>query len=181
MAKKDSIVITNALGTFTFSAIMTDLGSEVDANPTLSGNEAALAGIGVNGTNYAVKTYLPFNSSWVTDGTIKQFCDSVNGDASAVAAKVYLGELTCSDLPDQNLVNVDAVVEVIDGEGTSGKVIHVTVTSGSIAPYRWEYTYWNNGVNVSGWVKFAQGWTVTQNQDGQELGYDTYTITLQGD
>ncbi|MBR5286216.1 MAG: hypothetical protein IKU30_04895, partial [Clostridia bacterium] len=44
--------------------------------------------------------------------------------------------------------------EVMDGTGTSGKVIHLVLTSGNVSPYRWEYTYWNDGSNVSGWVAF---------------------------
>lgn len=97
-----------------------------------------------------VVTNHPFNPNWVTNGTIAQFCASVDADADATAGMSYLGELTCSDLPFSG--NADAVVEIIDGSGTSGKVIHVRLTSGNVAPYRWEYTYWNSGANVSGWI-----------------------------
>lgn len=123
---KDSIVIENALGTFTFSATMT-------------GDESA---------------YKTFPKTWTVDSTIKAFCDCINDDASADAGMVYLGELLCSDLPSASLVNADAVVEIISNQELSGKVIHISITSGSIAPYRWEYTYWNGGSNVSGWIAF---------------------------
>lgn len=98
-------------------------------------------------------TFKTFNPDWVTDSTTAAFCASVNSDPEAVAGMVYLGELTCSDLPFNG--NADAVVEIIDGTGTSGKVIHIVITSGNISPYRWEYTYWNDGTNVSGWIGFA--------------------------
>ena len=71
---------------------------------------------------------------------------------------VFLGEIKCSDLHNLpggvNLVNGEAVVEIIKGTGTSGKTIHISLTSGNRTPYRWEYTYWNNGSNVSGWKGF---------------------------
>ena len=108
-----------------------------------------------DGSIHALKTsYIPFKSAWTTNGTIKQFCDDVNADADAVDGMVYLGELACSDLPT-GLVNVDTVVEIINGSGTSNKVIHVICTSGNVFPYRWEYTYWNSGNNISGWINFG--------------------------
>lgn len=106
-------------------------------------------------------TFKTFNSDWVTDSTTAAFCASVNSDPEAVAGMAYLGELTCSDLPFNG--NADAVVEIIDESGTSGKVIHIVITSGNIAPYRWEYTYWNDGANVSGWIAFATTDTVQAN------------------
>lgn len=106
-------------------------------------------------------TFKTFNSDWVTDSTTAAFCASVNSDPEAVAGMAYLGELTCSDLPFNG--NADAVVEIIDGSGTSGKIIHIVITSGNIAPYRWEYTYWNDGANVSGWIAFATTDTVQAN------------------
>ena len=42
----------------------------------------------------------------------------------------------------------------MNGTGTSNKVIHLILTSGNVAPYRWEYTYWNNGSNISGWISW---------------------------
>jgi len=98
-------------------------------------------------------TFKVFNPDWVTDSTTAAFCASVNSDPEAVAGIAFLGELTCSDLPFNG--NADAVVEIIDGTGTSGKVIHIVITSGNISPYRWEYTYWNDGLNVSGWIAYA--------------------------
>lgn len=60
------------------------------------------------------------------------------------------------------MVNAEVVVEIMSGTGTSGKVIHLVLTSGNRAPYRWEYTYWNNGSNISGWIGFQPELNSTQ-------------------
>ena len=113
-----------------------------------------------------VRTYKAFPSAWstYTTQTIANFCAAVNADATAVEGMAYLGELRCSDLP-AGLANVEAVVEVVDGTGTSGKTIHIVITSGNVTPYRWEYTYWNNGSNVSGWIGFQPKLTAGANID----------------
>lgn len=98
-------------------------------------------------------TYRPFHDTWATNSTTAAFCAAVNADATATAGMAYLGEVTFSDLPS-SIVNAEVVCEVMDGTGTSGKVIHLVLTSGNVSPYRWEYTYWNDGSNVSGWVAF---------------------------
>ena len=108
-----------------------------------------------------------FPSSWNTSETTAQFCASVDADPTAVAGMSYLGELTCSDLPFNG--NADAVVEIVEGSGTSGKVIHIIITSGNIAPYRWEYTYWNSGTNVSGWIPFLYAPPYPQDNGTYEL------------
>ena len=99
-------------------------------------------------------SYSPFPSDWTVNGTIKEFCDDINADENAIDGMAYVGELNCSDLPT-GLSNVDTKVEIISGSGTSNKVIHVICTSGNVSPYRWEYTYWNSGENLSGWVTFG--------------------------
>ena len=125
-----------------------------------------------------------FNPSWTTNSTIADFCADVNADSDAVAGMLYLGELTCSDLPFVG--NADAVVEIVDGTGTSGKVIHIGITSGNVSPYRWEYTYWNNGSNVSGWISFMPSGSVEANPTlagteaeltGLQVGNTKYKIT----
>ena len=162
------------------SVIPDDVGTEVVANPTGTATDD-LTKIQVGETIYAIPntTYNPFPNTWTTTGTIAQFCAAVNADSTAVAGMAYLGELRCSDLP-ASLVNVEAVVEVIDGTGTSGKVIHITITSGNVLPYRWEYTYWNNGTNVSGWKTWlsTEGGTVTGNIT---MGNNTALMGLYGD
>lgn len=97
-----------------------------------------------------------FPSSWPTTNatSTKAFCDVVNADSTAIQGKSYLGEVYWSDLPS-SLVNCEVVVEIMAGTGTSNKVIHLTISSGNVNPYRWEYTYWNNGSNVSGWIAFS--------------------------
>ena len=107
-----------------------------------------------------VRAYKAFPSSWNTKATssytTKQLCDTINADANAVEGTAWLGEIRCSDISDPGvaLVNGEVVVEVIKGTGTSGKVIHLILSSGNKSPYRWEYTYWNNGSNTSGWKGF---------------------------
>lgn len=105
--------------------------------------------------NMDIATNQAFPTSWPTTSatTTKAFCDAVNADSSAVAGMSYLGEVRWSDLPS-TLVNAEVVVEIMHGTGTSGKVIHLVLTSGNLAPYRWEYTYWNNGSNTSGWIGY---------------------------
>lgn len=115
-----------------------------------------------------LKTYQTFRSTWTTNGTILEFCDDVNADANTSEGMGYIGELRCSDLPFHG--NADTLVEIIQGSGVSNKVIHIIITSGNVYPYRWEYTYWNNGLNVSGWIAFATTETVQANPilDGTE-------------
>lgn len=130
--------------------------------------------------NLAITTYQSFNTNWTTSDTIDAFCANVDADASAVEGMAYLGELTCSDLPFAG--NADTVVEVMSGSGTSGKAIHITITSGDIVPHRWDYTYWNNGQKTSGWVAAAQveaNPTMTGTEDvlsGIEINGTKYTV-----
>lgn len=100
-------------------------------------------------------TFEAFPASWPTSSsyTTAQFCAAVNSDADAVQGKGYLGEVRWSDLPS-SMVNAEVQVEIMSGTGTSNKTIHLICTSGNRPPYRWEYTYWNNGSNTSGWVGF---------------------------
>ena len=148
-----------------------------DTNGNLVVNDVPVGAIPVekitdkNGNKVEISTYKTFPNDWTTNGTIAQFCASVNADANAVAGLVYLGELTCSDLPFNG--NADAQVEIIDGTGTSGKVIHIVITSGNVAPYRWEYTYWNDGTNTSGWITFG-GDIVTLNSTSGTLSDGDY-------
>lgn len=54
MGKKDTIVVTNPLGEFEFSAIMSDVGTEVTPNPPTTGTEDNLSSIGIDETTYKV-------------------------------------------------------------------------------------------------------------------------------
>ena len=112
--------------------------------------------------NLSINTYQPFPNMWTTDSTTVAFCSDVNADTSAVEGMAYLGELYCSDLPFNG--NADAVVEIISGSGSHNKVIHITITSGNVAPYRWEYTYWNDGSSTTnGWIAFQNQLTAGKN------------------
>lgn len=137
-----------------------------------------------------LKTYKTFPASWVTNGTITQFMQSVENDSNAVKGMVYLGELTCSDLPFVG--NGDAVVEIVDGTGTE-KVIVLSLNSGDVAPYYWRYTYWviSGTPHSSGWVSFvptaveetytiaSNSWTALSSSEPftyQTSVYATYTV-----
>ena len=100
--------------------------------------------------NVSITTYQAFKSSWPTTGTTKAFCDEINGDSSATIGMAYLGGASFSDLPFNG--NGDVVVEIMEGPNHT-KAIHLILTSSNVAPYHWEYTYWNNG-SESGWKGF---------------------------
>ena len=116
--------------------------------------------------NKETSTYLPFPSGWHTTSSYstKDFCDSIALDETATVGKAYLGEVTLNDLPN-SIVNSEVVVEIMDGTTSSNKVIVLTLTSGNVAPYRWQYTYWNGGTNVSGWINIGQQEQVDWNQN----------------
>ena len=99
-----------------------------------------------------IKTYQPFGASWPTTSTTKAFCDAIDVDELATVGNAYLGDASFSDLPFSG--NGDVEVQIMNGPNNS-KAIHLVLTSGNVAPYRWEYTYWNDGSNVSGWRAFA--------------------------
>ncbi len=109
-------------------------------------------------------TFEAFPETWPTSSsyTTAQFCAVVNADEDAVQGKGYLGEVRWSDLP-ASMVNAEVQVEIMSGTGTSNKIIHLICTSGNQEPYRWEYTYWNNGSNVSGWIGFQPKLTAGTN------------------
>ena len=114
-------------------------------------NNNSLMGSG----NLELSTYLPYPAGWTTTGTTKAFCDAIAADTTAVVGKAYLGEVTLSDLP-ASMANAEIVVEIMSGTTAANKIIKLTCSSGNTAPYLWEYTYWNNGTDVSGWKGFQQ-------------------------
>lgn len=75
-----------------------------------------------------------FESSWPTTGTTVDFCTSIVNDASAVPGMIYMGKLSCSDLPG-GLAQGEATVEIIS-EDSNGKAIRITLTSVDTSPYR---------------------------------------------
>lgn len=101
--------------------------------------------------NMTISTYQPFPNTWTTDQTIKDLLDDVNADTAAVVGMAYLGEVSCTDLPFNG--NAELVIEIMNNGGL-GKVIFARLSSGNVSPYYWQYTYWNNGSNVSGWKSF---------------------------
>lgn len=97
-----------------------------------------------------LSTYLTYPAGWTTNSTTKALCDDIAADATAIVGKAYLGEVTCSDLP-ASMVNGEIVVEIMSGTTSANKVIVLSLKSGNVAPYAWQYVYWNGGSNVSGW------------------------------
>ena len=116
---------------------------------TVDGNSILGAG------NLELSTFLPFPAGWTTNSTTKALCDDIAADSTAVKAKAYLGEVTCSDLPG-SIANSEINVYINDGTTASDKVIILELTSGNVAPYRWVYVYWNNGSDVSGWKTWQE-------------------------
>ena len=102
--------------------------------------------------NIEINTYQPFPVGWTTNSTTKALLDCVRDDASAVVGMAYLGEVTCSDLPFSG--NAEITIEIMKGTTSSSKVIVATLTSGNVAPYYWQYTYWNSGSSISSWKTF---------------------------
>lgn len=124
--------------------------NRIDVQPhqsikTINGNTITGSG------NVELSTYLTYPAGWPTTGTTKALCDAVAADTSATKGKAYLGEVTLSDLP-ASMANGEIVVEIMAGTTAANKVIVLTLTSGNVAPYRWQYTYWDGGTNVSGWI-----------------------------
>lgn len=116
---------------------------------TVDGN--SLLGSG----NLELSTYLTYPNTWTTTGTTKAFCDDIAADSSAVEGKAYLGEVTLSDLP-ASMANGEVVVEIMKGTTALDKVIILSLKSGNVSPYSWQYVYWNNGSNVSGWKTWQE-------------------------
>ena len=105
--------------------------------------------------NLELSTYLTYPAGWTTNSTTKAFCDDIAADTSVVVGKAYLGEVTLSDLP-ASMVNGEIVVEIMDGTTAANKVIILTLKSGNVAPYAWQYVYWDGGSNVSGWKTWQE-------------------------
>ena len=130
------------------------------------------------------KTYKSFDVSWTTDGTTAAFCEDLLADSSVVPANVYLGEVTFSDKPFVG--NTEVVVEVQEGPvGGVGKALHLILTSGSDAPYHWEYTYWkvSGTASTSGWIGFQPELTDNSVSSGtvvDALGFDNQGNLIKG-
>lgn len=103
------------------------------------------------------RAYGDFNSGWRTNGTTIQFCDDINADITATTGMVYIGAATFSDFPS-GISNAEVIVEIIPSSlNNCPKVIHLILTSGSIFPFRWEYTYWKVGTSnpsKTGWIGY---------------------------
>ena len=102
-----------------------------------------------------ISGFLPFPAGWTTNGTTKALCDDVAADSSAVKGSAFLGEVTCNDLP-ASIANSEINVYINDGTTAANKVIILELTSGTTAPYRWIYVYWNGGTNTSGWQTWQE-------------------------
>ena len=104
-----------------------------------------------------IRAYIPFNSNWRTNGTIKQFCADIDNNENVFEGMIFVGELRCSDFHTTGvpISNGEAIVDIMADNGVGGgKTIHITLTSGTTYPYKWEYTYWGHGNNTHGWTGF---------------------------
>jgi len=129
--------------------------------------------------NLELTQLLTYPVSWPTTSTTstKAFCDAVAADTSAVVGKMYLGEVRWSDLP-ANIVNGEVKVEIMDGTTASDKVIVLTLTSGNVTPYMWQYVYWNGGSNVSGWKTWLSTNGGTMSGAIDFTGSGSYTMRM---
>ena len=146
------ISVNNQTGVVTLTA------TDVGAQPTLvSGtNIKTIDGNSVLGSgNLELSTYLTYPAGWPTNGTTAAFCDAIAADTSATVGKAYLGEVTLNDMPS-GISNAEIKVEIMDGTTAATKVIVLTMSSGNVSPYMWQYVYWDEGVNVSGWKGFQE-------------------------
>lgn len=118
----------------------------------------------INGTTITgtgdvqLSTYLTYPNGWPTTGTTLAFCNAIAEDTTAIEGKAYLGEVTLNDLP-AGIANAEIEVKIMSGTTQSNKVVVLTLTSGNVSPYFWQYTYWNHGSNVSGWVTWLSSTT----------------------
>lgn len=100
-------------------------------------------------------TYQPFDPSWTTNSTTADFCEDIMSDKNVAPSMAYMGEVTLSDMPFHG--NAEVVAEIMEGPASGpGKSVHLILTSGTDAPYHWEYTYWKTGStpHMSGWIGF---------------------------
>lgn len=111
-------------------------------------------------------TFRQFPESWPTTGTTAEFCAAVNADEDAIIGMGYMGGARFTDMPFEG--NGDIVVEVLQGPSAGSKSIHLILTSGTNAPYHWEYTYWNNQTQ-EGWVSLGGGGLPEATKAGQVL------------
>lgn len=124
--------------------------------------------------NLAIRTYQTFNSGWPTNTTFTDLLNAIRDDSSAVEGMAYLGEVNCSGLPFSG--NAELVIEIMSGSN-SNKVIHTILTSGNVAPYKWEYTYWNGGSSTSGWIGFQPELPTQSGHSGEFLTTDGSTLS----
>lgn len=142
-----------------FKAVCKNLDGSIDtADCTLDSNNDFSAQNSHSGGSSG-SAFEPYSDDWPTNGTTKEFCDAIAADDEAVVGKAYLGEVTFSDLPS-GLVNSEVIVEIMSGTTAADKVIYLTMMSGNLAPYRWDYTYWNGGANLSGWIGAVSASTI---------------------
>ena len=90
-----------------------------------------------------------FKDGWPTSTTLDAFCSAIVNDATALVGDSYFGNLTCSGLP----TGIESADVIVDIKGTAlAKVLVLTITSSSLAPYHWELTYTNG--TATAWRSF---------------------------
>ena len=83
----------------------------------------------------------PFKSNWHTSTTLAAFCADVNSDAEI--GEQYLGEVSCSGLPD-GIGNAE-----VTAYKTGNGIVLLSLTSTNVAPYHWELSYLSG--SLYGW------------------------------
>lgn len=127
------------------------LNAKLESTDLKTINGTSLVGSG----NIEIASNQLFDEGWTTDSTTVAFLEDVYADTSATIGMSYIGELQCSDLP-ASMGNAEATMEILPSSTAAPKVIHITLTSGTTDPYRWELTYYVIGATVynSGWIAF---------------------------
>jgi len=131
--------------------LATALNTKLESTDLKTVNGTSLVGSG----NIEIASNQLFDEDWTTNSTTAAFLEDVYADTSASIGMSYIGELQCSDLP-ASMGNAEATMEILPSSTAAPKVVHITLTSGTTDPYRWELSYYVIGATVhnSGWIAF---------------------------
>lgn len=140
----------------------------------------------VNQQNITVTTAMPFPTGehgWPTNTTLIALCQAVMSDDNAKVGNIYLGGVSCSDLPT-GMSNGELKIEIINALG--GKMLVLTIVSSNLYPYHWERIYYGGsfaGMNNGEWrpivpmQAFEAFVTAVGNEMNGTWSYDVSTNT----
>ena len=95
-------------------------------------------------------TLKTFKSSWPTDTTLLELCQTIVSDNDAKVGDMFTGQVACSGLPE-DMSNGEITIQVKEGLDND-KLLFITVTSTNLSPYHWERSFYNDEFN--NWVSF---------------------------